>query len=142
MSTEQGTITKVSGDKARVRIRRSSMCEHCGSKSVCSSLSGGESMEAEALNTPNGQVGDRVLIKIPTKSLVKISFVFYMFPVFFLIAGVITGMKLAESYSLEPELGAFLVGLLGCALSIVIIKLFANHVKKNKAYTPESIKII
>jgi len=118
------------------------MCENCGSQTVCSSLGGGETMEAEALNTPNGQVGDRVLLKISTKSLVKISFVFYMFPVFFLIAGVITGMKLAKSYSLEPELGALLLGLLGCALSAFIIKLFANRVKKNKDYTPEIIKTV
>jgi hypothetical protein len=52
------------------------------------------------------------------------------------------GMKLAKAYSLEPELGALLLGILGCALSVFIIKLFANRVKKNKDYIPEIIKII
>jgi sigma-E factor negative regulatory protein RseC len=142
MSTEEGTITKVSGDKAWVKIRRSSMCEHCGSQSVCSSLSGGETMETEALNTSNGQVGDRVLIKIPTKSLVKISFIFYMIPVIFLVAGLLAGLKLGEQYFFDPELGSFLTGITACGVSFIIIKLFANRVKKNKDYTPEIIKII
>jgi sigma-E factor negative regulatory protein RseC len=142
MSTEEGTITKVSEDKARVRVRRSSMCDACKSRSACSIIGGGETMEAEALNTANARVGDRVLLNIPSKSLWKISFILYMLPVIFLIAGVIIGMKLAKNYSLEPELGALLLGIVGCIVSFLLIKLFAKHIRKNKEYIPEIIKIL
>jgi len=142
MSTEEGTITKVAEDKAWVRVRRSAMCDVCKSKSACHIIGSSETMEAEALNTANGQEGDRVRIKIPSKSLWKISFILYMIPVIFLIAGIILGMKLAQNYSMEPELGALLLGVAGCILSFFPIKLFAKQVRKNKEYTPEIVKIL
>lgn len=142
MSTEEGTITKVAEDKAWVKVRRSAMCDVCNCKSACSIIGSGEIMEAETLNTANGKEGDRVLVKIPSKSLWKISFILYMIPVIFLISGIIIGMKLAKNYSLEPELGALLLGVIGCILSFFLIKLLAKHIRKNKEYTPEVIKIL
>ena len=142
MSTEEGTITRVSEDKAWVRVRRGSMCDACNCRSACSTLGGNEIMEAEALNVANGQPGDRVILNIPSKSVWKISFIFYMLPVLSLIAGVIAGMKLAPHYSLEPELGALILGALGCIFSILIIKLFARHVSKNREYIPEVIRVL
>lgn len=142
MSTEEGTITKVSENTAWVKVRRSSMCDACNCQRTCSILGGGETMEAEALNTADAQVGDRVLLKIPSTLLFKVSFIFYMIPVIFLISGVILGMKMARNYSLEPELGAMIMGILGCILAFLIIRLFAKKVQKNKAYVPEVIKII
>jgi sigma-E factor negative regulatory protein RseC len=142
MSTEEGTVTKVAGDKAWVRTRRSSMCDGCKSHGVCHSLGGTENMEAEALNTAGAKEGDRVLLEIASGPLWKISFIFYILPVIFLISGVIAGMKLAKTYSLEPELSALLLGIMGCILSFFIIKLFAKHVRKNKDYMPEIVKIL
>jgi sigma-E factor negative regulatory protein RseC len=141
MSTEEGTITKVAEDKAWVRVRRSAMCDVCNCKSACSIIGSSESMEAEALNTASGKEGDRVLVKIPSKSLWKISFILYMIPVIFLISGTIIGVKIAKNYSMEPELGALLLGVIGCILSFFPIKLFAKQVRKNKEYIPEVIKI-
>ncbi len=142
MSTEEGTITKVAGHKAWVRVRRSSMCENCSSKGICTTIGGGESMESEALNTANGSVGDRVLLRIPQKSLLKISFVFYMVPVIFLIAGIIAGMKIGKTYFPDPELISMLSGIAACAASFIIIKIFAHRVRKNRDYMPEIVKII
>ena len=142
MSTEEGTITKVSEDKAWVRVRRSGMCDACKCRSACGTLGGNETMEAEAFNEANAHPGDRVILKIPSKSLWKLSFVLYMLPVFSLIAGVIAGMKLAAHYSLEPELGALILGTLGCIFSTFIIKLFARRVRKNREYIPVVIRVI
>jgi sigma-E factor negative regulatory protein RseC len=142
MSTEEGTITKVSENTAWVKVKRSSMCDACNHQRTCTVLGGGETMEAEALNTAGAQVGDRVLLKLPSTLLVKVSFIFYMIPVIFLISGVILGMKMAKNYSFEPELGAMIMGVLGCILAFLIIRLFAKKAQKNKAYTPEVVKII
>jgi len=142
MSTEEGTITKVTDNTAWVKVRRSSMCEACSCQRTCSTLGGGEIMETEAINTAGAGVGDRVLLQIPSTLLVKVSFIFYMIPVIFLISGVILGMKIAKNYSLEPELGAMIMGILGCVLAFVFIRLFAGKVRKNKAYVPEVIKVI
>ena len=144
MSTEEGTIVKVAGAKAWVRTRRSSMCEGCKSSGVCNSLSGGGDMETEAVNTIGGKVGDRVLIKIPSKSLWKISFVLYMIPVIFLVTGALVGQTIGEKYfsSIEPELCSLLLSILACALSFLIIRIFARQVRGNRDYMPEIVKII
>jgi len=142
MSTEQGTITKLYENKAWVKVRRSSMCSACNCKSACSTLGGEDIMEAEAINSANAQVGDRVLLKIPGKALWKISFVLYMIPVIFLIAGVIVGMNLAKSYALEPELGGLILGILGCTLSYLIIKFVSRAIRNDKGYVPEIVKVI
>ncbi len=144
MSTEEGTITKVAGDKAWVRTRRSSMCEGCKSSRVCFSLGGGEDMETEAANTIGGRVGDRILLKISSKSLWKISFILYMIPVIFLVSGAIVGQKIGEKYfpSLEPELCSLLSSILACALSYLIVRIFAKRVRGNRNYMPEIVKII
>jgi sigma-E factor negative regulatory protein RseC len=120
------------------------MCDCCKSSGVCNSLAGGENMETEAVNTIGGKVGDRILLKISSKSLWKISFVLYMIPVIFLVSGAIVGQKIGENYfpSLDPELCSLLSGLLACALSFLIIRIFSKQVRDNKDYMPEIVKII
>lgn len=142
MSTEEGTITKVSGDTAWVRTRRTSMCEGCKSQGVCHTLGGTENMETEALNTAGAKSGDRVVLEIASGALWKISFVFYMIPVFFLIVGVIAGLKIGKDYFSKPELFSFICGILGFAISYLIIKLIAKYMEKNKSYVPRIIKVI
>ena len=142
MSTEEGTIIKVYEDKAWVKVRRNSACSTCNCQSSCSSLGGENIMEAEAINTANGQVGDRVLLRIPDKALWKMSFVLYMIPVIFLMAGVVIGMSLAKSYSMKPELGGLILGVLGCVLSYIIIKIISRAIRDDKEYVPEIVSII
>ena len=142
MSIEEGTITKIAEDKAWVKVRRGTMCDVCKCQSACHIVGSSEIMEAETLNKVNGKEGDRVLVKIPSKSLWKISFILYMIPVIFLISGIMFGMKLAKNYSLDPDLGGLLLGVVGCILSLFPIKLFAKQVRKNKEYIPEIVKIL
>jgi sigma-E factor negative regulatory protein RseC len=101
-------------------------------------------METEAINSIGGKVGDRVLVKISTKSLWKISFVLYMIPVIFLISGAMVGLKIGEKYfpSLDPELCSLLSSLLACALSFFIVRIFSKQVGENKDYMPEIVKVV
>lgn len=142
MSTEEGSITRVEGDKAWVRVRRSSMCETCSSQGVCSNLSGGEVMEAEAFNTAKASKGDWVRLNIPDKSILKISFVFYMIPVVFLIVGTYFGYKWGPALSMDPELGALILGLTTCGLSFLPVKLFAGRAQHNRNYMPEITRVL
>ena len=101
-------------------------------------------METEALNTIGGRVGDRILLKISSKSLWKISFILYMIPVIFLVSGAIVGQKIGEKYfpSLGPDLCSVLSSILACALSYLIVRIFAKRVRGNRNYMPEIVKII
>jgi len=142
MSTEQGTVTRVTDDIAWVRTRRTSMCQGCKSQGVCSSLGGTENMEAEALNTAGAKPGDRVLLEIAAGPLWKISFVFYMIPVIFLMAGVMAGLKLGKNLFSEPELFAFACGIAGFFIAYLIVRVIARVLEKNTDYVPKVIRII
>jgi sigma-E factor negative regulatory protein RseC len=139
---EEGTITRTTDRNAWVRIGRSTMCDHCGSKSACKTLGGGRVMEAEVRNTAGGKVGDRVLLKIDTSSFLKITFLVYIIPIIALIAGALIGMKLAPEYSLNPELSSILFGVIAFVLSFLFIHRFGKYAKKRQKYMPAIVKIL
>jgi sigma-E factor negative regulatory protein RseC len=144
MSTEEGTVTKVAGDKAWVLVRRSSACDCCKSGGVCNSLAGSGNMEAEAINTAGGKVGDRVRLSLSSKSIWKISFMFYMIPVIFLAAGAIIGMELGKRNfpGFDPEMMSLVMALLGCAVGFLIVWVYSRFAAVKREYIPEVIRIL
>lgn len=142
MSTEQGVIIKVTGEKALVRVKRNTMCEGCNSKGACHSLGGGKEMEAEALNIADATEGDRVLLSINPNSVLKIAFLVYLIPVIALVTGALLGEKYASRFSLSPETGALLLAILAFTVIMIPIKYFGNKIGARDEYTPRIIKVI
>jgi sigma-E factor negative regulatory protein RseC len=142
MGKEEGTIVRVEGPKAWVVVRRSSACNHCGSKESCVSLEGGKSMESEVLNPLSGQVGDRVILKIPTGSVLKLSFLVYVFPILAFILGAVYGVKFGKEHGMDPDLVSFLMGFSTSIVSFFVLKLIERMLMKKKEYIPEIERII
>ncbi len=142
MSTEEGTIVRTEGTKAWVMVRRGSMCDTCKSKKSCHSLSDNVNMESEAMNIAGAKTGDRVVIKIASGALFKISFVFYMIPVLALMAGAILGKNYAEGLNSETELYSVLFALAGSIISFLVIKVIAQWMDNKKKYTPEIVRVL
>ena len=76
MITEKGVIKAVKGNKAFVKVQRTSGCGHCSSQGLCRSIGDSENKEmiVEVMNDVHAQVGDEVEISLPTGSFLKISF--------------------------------------------------------------------
>jgi sigma-E factor negative regulatory protein RseC len=142
MNTEEGTITRVEGNKAWVLVARSEMCDCCGSRSVCHTLGGGENMEAEALNTIKAREGDRVQISIKPGILWKISMLFYMIPVIALITGALIGVEIGPHLKTNPDVVSAFLGISFAALSYIIIRKIANRLKEKKDYMPEVVRVV
>jgi positive regulator of sigma E activity len=142
MNIEEGTVTKVTGDKAWVLVKQSTMCEGCHSKSTCHTLGGDRKMEAESYNTAGAATGDRVLLKINTKSLLRAAFLFYFFPAMALLGGGIAGMKLGPQYQIDPELAGFLSAIVAFVFSFTVILLIGKILKSNRERMPEVVKIL
>ena len=137
MNKEEGVITQTEGKTAWVKVRRSSMCEVCNSKDACNTLTDGNIMEAEVYNPLNGKIGDRVEFMISTSSLLKITSLLYIVPVFFLLAGAISGY----TFFSPPEFYALLLGLTGFFLSYFIIRFISRRIVVKRKFTPEIIRI-
>ena len=138
MNKEEGIITKTDGDRAWVKVRRTSMCEVCNSRNVCNTLSDTNTMEAQVYNPVNGKVGDHVEFMISTSSLLKITSLLYIFPVIFLLAGSIAGYIFFQ----PPEFYALILGLAGFFLSYILIRMISGKVAQDRRFTPEIVRIL
>lgn len=142
MNTEEGTVTRVEDKIAWVMVARSEMCDCCGSRGICHTLGGGKNMEAEALNTVEARVGDRVQIAIKPGVLWKISMLFYMIPVIALVIGALIGMEIGTSLKTDPEVVSAFLGISFAALSYIVIRKIANRIKGKKDYMPEVVRVV
>ncbi len=58
-------------------------------------------MEVKALNTAGARVGDRIVLSFETHSLLKATFLIYVFPIILLIVGAVVGQALAPVIDLN-----------------------------------------
>ena len=142
MATETGVVTKLKFDDAWVTTTRTSACEGCAAKGSCRTLGGGKEMEVEAINTAGARVGDTVIIAFETSSLLKISFLLYIVPVFGMIAGAVIGLKLALVYHYDESIFSAIFAFLFFFSSIPIIRLKGKKMAEKNEYRPKIIRIL
>ena len=144
MATEEGIVFKMGasgGGTAWVRTIRSSACESCSSRNACQGNESGKEMEVEAINTAGAKAGDRIVINIKTSSLLKATFLLYVFPILAMIAGALVGQTVAVNKGSDPSGMSALMGFLFFGLAFVIIRITGRRLSKNDSYKPEIIKI-
>lgn len=142
MITEEGMVKKTMGDKAWVVTTRSEMCEACASQGACKVLGGGKEMEVEAINAAKARPGDQVLLTLEDQSLVKLSFLVYMFPILALIAGAALGQKVAPLAGLNSELSSFGLGSIFFGLAFLIVRKKDKKLERTGATIPRVARII
>ncbi|MBN2027670.1 MAG: SoxR reducing system RseC family protein [Actinobacteria bacterium] len=93
---EEGTVVEVSGDTARVLLRRSRLCEGCGS---CCVLVDDKTMLAEAENGLGAKQGDRVLVDLPKGASIRAAYILYGIPLLAFLVGLGLGSLLGSAVS-------------------------------------------
>lgn len=142
MATEEGVVIKVGADTAWVKTKKSKACEGCSSRGACSVMGGGDDMEVQAINAAGGKVGDRVVLSFDTTPLLKATFLIYVFPILFLLAGALIGAKLAPALDLDPSLSSALVGFSMFAAAFLYVRFKGNRMSKDERYRPKIIRIL
>jgi sigma-E factor negative regulatory protein RseC len=144
MATEEGVVFRMGTPEAGtawVKTTRSSACESCSSKGACHVDGGGKEMEVEAINTADARVGDRIVLNIKTASLLKATFLLYVFPILAMIAGAVLGQTVAVMKGSDPSGLSALFGFLFFVLAFIIIRVAGRRLSTNASYKPEIIKI-
>ncbi len=144
MATEEGVVFKMGMEgsgMAWVKTTRSSACESCSSRHACQEGGKAKEMEVEAINTANARVGDKIVLKLETGSLLKATFLLYVFPVLSLLAGAIVGQLTAAMSGMDPSGMSALVGFLFLGLSVVGIRVAGRRLSSKRQYKPEIIKV-
>lgn len=141
MATEEGTVIAVDNDTARIKTVKSAACEACAAKSSCNAMGGGNDMEVNAINTVHAEVGDTVILKFETTSLLKATFLLYVFPILCLLAGAVIGEKTAPLLGVDPIAFSAILGFAFFGAAIFFVRYQGNRMGALKQYQPRILRI-
>ena len=142
MATEEGIVTKISDETTWVTTTKTAACESCSSRKSCHTMGGGTEMEVEVINRAGASVGDRVVLNFSTSSLLKASFLLYVFPILFLVLGALVGNETAAKFNLNNSLFSAITGFLFFGISILFVKAKGNRMAKKDNYRPSILRIL
>jgi sigma-E factor negative regulatory protein RseC len=141
MLIEKGTVEKVLGNKALVKIGRSSACSTCESRSSCH-VEGDKKIVIEVKNTLGAGEGETVELSMPTGSVLKASAAVYILPVLGLMLGAFLGKVFSGLLALGFTASAIAGGAAGLGLSIAVLIYFDRSVRSRPEYHPQMKRII
>lgn len=140
MATEEGIVIELESTTAWVKTTKSSACKGCASRDSCHAA--GNEMKVEAINVAGAQVGDRVVLSFKTSSLLKATFLLYVFPILFMIFGAIIGQKIAPLFDMNASAFSAITAFLFFFISVLFIKSKANKLAKKNEYRPKIVRIL
>ena len=142
MITEQGTIDKISGKNATVRIRKSSACSSCESRDSCD-VHGAKPMEIEVDNRLQAAEGDQVEVSVPSGTFLLVSLYVYFIPVVALIGGAyVGGTLLAPRLGLSSTACSIVFGFLAMGVTFILLRRLDKTPLANRKYRPRMTRIV
>ena len=142
MATEHGIVVKTEAGAAWVKTIKSGACEGCSARGSCHSMSDRGEMEVKAINEAGARVGDRIILSFETSSLLKASFLIYVFPILLLILGAAIGQEMAPYLNFDPSGFSAVIGFSFFIAAVLIMKFKANSLSKKNEYRPKVIKVL
>ena len=142
MATEQGIVIKADSRAAWVKTVKSGDCAGCTARGSCHSMGNSAEREVKAINAAGAKEGDRILLLFETSSLLKATFLLYVFPILLLIIGAVLGQEMAPRLDFSPSGLSALTGFSFFFTAVLIVKIRANKMALKKEYRPKVIKIL
>ena len=142
MATEQGIVIKTDSRAAWVKTVKSGNCAGCTARGSCHTMGGDDKMEVRAINEVGARVGDRIVLSFKTSSLLKASFLLYVFPILLLIVGAAIGQEMAPRFDFNPSGFSAIMGFSFFFVALLIIKTMADKLAKKNEYRPKVTKIL
>ncbi|MCW8890667.1 MAG: SoxR reducing system RseC family protein [Sedimenticola sp.] len=140
MIEERAIVTATRGAFAQVETTRQTSCGSCEAKSACGTsalakLLGNRRNLVEVLNPIGAVPGDRVIVGVDESILTRVSFLFYILPLFTLFGGALLGQWLAEVIKFQDtEPLSILCGLLGLASGLFWLKRLVSRNRRSRSF--------
>jgi len=146
MAIEQGVVTRL-GDAenpptAWIQIIRTGACESCSSRHSCEVGRGGPVAEVEAVNSVKARVGDRIQVTMDTGSLMKATFLLYLFPILCMIVGGIVGHGISLFLGIRGSLPTVLLSMAFLAAAMIIVRAMGRRMGIKSEYRPRILRVI
>lgn len=142
MATEQGVVIKIDSGAAWVKTVKSGDCKGCSARGACHSLGGSDDAQVKAINEAGARVGDRIVLSFETSSLLKATFLLYVFPILLLLIGALMGQGIAPHIGFDPSGFSAITGFSFFFAAVLIVKSRANKLAKKSEYRPRITRII
>ncbi len=129
-----GLVVEVKGKTAVVNLQRHTACGGCGR---CAAFLGPQpEHRVEVFNPVRAGVGQRVVVEIDDRQMIKTSFLLYLLPLTALIGGILLWLYCAGALGCtgNQELPAVGIGFALMGLTYLLIRLFDRRVKDNPRY--------
>ncbi len=135
---EEGIVVSVSGKVARVRVGRSGACGSCASRGVCNPLGVDEGeMEVEVTNRLDARPGQRVVLAIEERQVLKGALWFYILPLVTFFAGYGVAVRLGAGDGV-----AILAAFAGLAAGGLAVYLRFRTRAASEAYRPQMVRLV
>jgi len=99
-------------------------------------------MTVEAINQAGAREGDQILLSFATGSLLKATFLLYIFPILCLIGGAALGNNYANRLGMDSSALSALTGFACFFVAVFFIKIKGNRMAKTDDYQPKIIRVI
>ncbi len=146
MATEEGVVIRIGSfnpPTAWVKTTRSDACKSCSARHSCNADNGGKEMEVEAINSAGAKVGDRIVLSIQTSSLLKATFLIYIFPILAMLVGAFWGHQLSLSNgSQDPSVLSAIMAFLFLGIAVLVVRGLGKAMSLKKDYIPTIVRIV
>jgi sigma-E factor negative regulatory protein RseC len=139
MLEETGTVVeRIGPDRVRIKVSRSTACEHCSAAGACQALAGQKNeMLVEVRDSLGVGVGQRVVIAIGEKTLLRASFLVYILP----LAGLFGGVGLTQWLAPHASQAWMAAGGFGgVVLAFLAVHGYSRHFRSTE-YLPVIIRL-
>ena len=142
MATEQGIVIRTNSSATWVKTIKTGDCAACSARGSCHTLGNTNEMEVKAINDVGARKGDRIVLLFETSSLLKATFLLYVFPILLLIIGALIGQEMAPHMGFNASGLSALTGFSFFFAAVLIIKTRANKMAQKNEYRPKIVKIL
>jgi sigma-E factor negative regulatory protein RseC len=135
-----GKVIGVDGDEAVIELERNRACEKCG---ICH-LGETNKLLLTANNEIGADIGQRVLVNMEDRSVLKAGMILYLMPLLALLSGfgLVYGFWDMLGIPGGPDWWAIGIGFVLFALAFVVIRKLEPVWKKNSDYTLSIVRVM
>lgn len=137
---EKATVSHIVGDFVFLETQNSASCDNCSSKSGCGQLSSlftyKPKNKLKVNNTLKLKEGDKVIVAMPSRKLLKATMLMYLMPLLLLFTSSLIA-KLAIG-----ELASIIAGISGLFIGLIIVNRYSNQQSIALEFQPKLIRKI
>lgn len=148
MIEDIATVIKVDGENVVVESVRKSACSGCGAKDGCGTNvlatlfdKTSENPRLTLKNTVGAKEGEKVVIGVDERVVIKSSFFVYIVPVLSMIFFASIGVIIAKHIGLTSDNSSMILGIFGLLLGFGWLFLYSKRLATEKQYQPVLLRI-